>query len=137
MIVEGDNVRVGRDEFVVMYLACSAVWPVVNVVGGRDVRRVWTGNVNDFHGTTNVPISPAGQFEVDDLIHGAKGPCTDATLDKVPVSNCVSDERGFGIDRGQVIRRSGKGHSEARQVVPGKRCGSAWFIRPRCTSGDM
>ena len=90
---------------------------MVSVVGGQDVRWVWVGDVNHFHGATNVTISPTRQLEVNDLIHGAEGASTNATLDKVSIPHGASDEGGFGIGSGQAVRRGGQGHSEGGQMA--------------------
>ena len=97
------------------------------------MRWVWIGDVDYFHGATDVSISPARQLEVNDLIHGAEGAPTDATLDKVSTSHRASDEGGFGVGGArQAIRRGGKGHSECGQMARERRCGMARDLYGAC-----
>ena len=110
---------------------------MVNVVGGRDGRWVWVGDVNYFHGATDVSISPERQLEVNDLVHGAESASADATLDKVPISYCVSDEGGFGIWSGQAIRRGGEGHSGAGRIARERRCGMVSDLYGGCVPAEI
>jgi len=107
----------------VIYLSYGPVEPIVDVVGGWDAGWVGVGDVDDFHGATNISASPTRQLEVDDFIQGAESASTDPTLDKVSISYHVSDEGKVVIGSGRAIRLGGRGHGEAGRVVP-ERCDS-------------
>ena len=55
--MEGDNVWVGGDEVVIVYFVCGMTEPVIDVVGGWNARRVWIGDVDDFHGTMDAAVN--------------------------------------------------------------------------------
>lgn len=44
----------------IVYFACGVAEPVIGVVWGWNARRIWVGDVNDFHGTTDVSVNPEG-----------------------------------------------------------------------------
>ena len=111
--MEGDDIRVGRDEPVIIYFACGVVKSAINVVRWWDTWRVRVGDVDDFHSATNIPVSLTGCLEVDNLVDSAKSSRSDAALHKIPVSNSLPDEGGFGIGSVQEIRRSGERHDAA------------------------
>ena len=70
--VEGNDVWVGRDELVVIYFARGIVKSVIDVVRGWDARRIWVGDVDDFHSTTNISIDKVRQPKIDNLVHGTE-----------------------------------------------------------------
>ena len=70
--MEGNDVWVGRDELVVIYFARGIVKSVIDVVRGWDARRIWVGDVDDFHSTTNISIDKVRQPKIDDLVHGTE-----------------------------------------------------------------
>ena len=68
VFVEGNDVWVGGDELVVIYFARGASKSIIDVARGWDARGIWVGNVDDFHGTTNVSVNQIRRHKVDDLV---------------------------------------------------------------------